>query len=389
MTLFDQSVLLVLLPATLVYTGVALWFLRGLHRRQPTDRLCESNPFVSVVIAARNEESYIGPCLDALSNQTYPQDRFEVLVIDDDSTDATFREASERPFATVLHPDPRFNDHAAKKRPMATGVDQAKGSIILTTDADCTVPPGWVEAMTRSFLPDVDVVIGFSQINDRSRPGSVWEQLQALDFLALMAAAAGAADNGIPLAATGQNLAFRKSAYDRVGGYHDIRHRPSGDDVLLLQLLTRRGGTRAAFCSASESFVSTWRTESPRGYLRQRRRWASNASMQVLNPPFFAYIASVFAANLAILLAILTGGIVALAGLAAGLLKLLGDLLVIRKGATRFGRRDLLRVFPLWALLQPPYIVLAGVLGTTLGFTWKNRQHTHRSPTTDLNHATV
>ncbi len=388
MTSLELAALGFLVISTLAYVISAVLFRIGLGRLH--DPSGADTPFVSVVIAARNEESYIGACLDSLARQTYPQDRYEVLVVDDDSDDRTSEVAASYSVATVVRPDPQFNDHAAKKRPMATGISRARGELILTTDADCTVPETWIEEVTRCFLPEIDVVIGFSQIRQPRSPGSVWDRLQALDFLALLTAAAGATGLGSALAATGQNFAFRKSLFRRVGGYEEVKHRPSGDDVLLLQLFKRRAGARVGFCRSPGGFATTWRTEAIAGYLRQRRRWASNATAQLrLNPLFFSYIVTVFTTNALIPVALCLGPPLFLAGLVAGTVKLLVDALVLSAGAHIFGRRDLLRLFPMWTLLQPVYIVLVGLTGSLFGFTWKNRRHSHRPSSTDLNHATV
>ena len=77
-----------LLISTAIYLGAALAFLVGLRRRK---RRADAHafPFVSVVIAARNEAGYIGDCLKGLAGQSYPADRYEVLVVDDGSTDGT------------------------------------------------------------------------------------------------------------------------------------------------------------------------------------------------------------------------------------------------------------------------------------------------------------
>lgn len=369
-----------------VYALVGLTFRQGLARLRTS--VSEERPFVSVVIAARNEAGYIGHCLDGLARQTYPSDRFEVIVVDDDSSDRTYEEARSRPFVRVIEPDPEFDDYAAKKRPMATGMLQARGSIILTTDADCRIRPEWIASTIKAFTADVDAVVGFSQVKDGQAPLSWIERLQAVDFLSLMTAAAGSAGWKRALAASGQNFAFRKDLYDNVGGYGTIRHRPSGDDVLLLQLF-RRAGARVCFCLDPGSFVSTWRTESLAGYLSQRRRWASNAMVQArLNPAFFGYIASVFVTNLGLPFGLIAGiDPTVIASLVCG--KFTIDASLVWKGGRLFGRTDLLRSFPLWFLLQPVYIATVGLLGTVFGFTWKERRHAARPSPSDVTHATV
>ncbi|MDP6779930.1 MAG: glycosyltransferase [Candidatus Latescibacteria bacterium] len=370
----------VLVCATALYVGAAALFFVGLHRFERGT--CTSRPFVTVVVAARDEEPYIQACLESLVCQTYPADRFEVLVVDDGSQDrtpeTTARIAEKHGHVRALAVGDAFPELAAKKRPLSVGIREARGELILTTDADCRVPPTWVTGMVACFEPEVGVAIGYSEVKPRGSPLTFFERLQALDFLALMSASAGSANLGIPLAATGQNLAYRKALFDAVGGFGPIGHRPSGDDVLLLQLMRRTGRGRIVFAGGEETRVSTWRTESPAGFWRQRRRWASNASCQIrLNPAFAIYLSAVFLVCLIAPAALITGTAEGGPGLPLACLggKAIADLAVLWRGARVFGRQDLLRALPVWEILHLPYTALIGILGTLTGFTWKGRRH--------------
>lgn len=369
-----------LLISTAIYAGAALAFLAGL-RRKTRPGPAGSRPFASVVIAARNEAGFIGDCLKGLTSQTYPADRYEVLVVDDGSTDGTMqvvtRFATAYPNVRCIEATDAFRHMAAKKRPLSEGIRAARGRIILTTDADCSVPPTWISGMVSQLETGADVVIGFSQVKAAGEPLTPAERIQAFDFLALMSASAGAANLGVPLAASGQNFAYRKALFDRVNGFEAIAHCPSGDDVLLLQLF-RRAGARISFSDHPHTFVSTRRAESIAGFWTQRRRWASNArSMASLNPVFFVYLANVFLINLLIPSGIILGAGETAVGLPLSCLavKALADLGVVWRGARRFGRTDLLPVVPVWVLLQMPYTVLVGLFGTFGSFTWKGRTH--------------
>ncbi|MDE2889206.1 MAG: glycosyltransferase [Gemmatimonadota bacterium] len=369
-----------LLISTAIYLGAALAFLVGLRRR-PRPGPAGSRPFVSVVIAARNEAGFIGDCLEGLARQTYPADRYEVLVVDDGSTDGTMqvvtRFATAYPIVRCIEATDAFRHMAAKKRPLSEGIRAARGRIILTTDADCSVPATWISGVVSQLETGADVVIGFSQVRTAADRLTPVERLQAFDFLALMSASAGAANLGVPLAASGQNFAYRKALFDRVNGFEAIAHCPSGDDVLLLQLF-RRAGARIAFSDHPHTFVSTRRAESIAGFWTQRRRWASNARiMASLNPVFFAYLANVFLINLLIPSGIILGAVETAVGLPLSCLavKALADLGVVWRGTRRFGRTDLLPVLPVWVLLQIPYTVLVGLFGTFGRFVWKGRTH--------------
>ncbi len=368
-------VLHLLLLFTVLYTLVALCFFFGLFRLNNQPRTAET-PFISIVIAARNEADYIGLCLHSLKQQTYPSDRFEILVVDDDSTDNTSQIVASMCLDNLrlLPVNNSFPEMAAKKRPMSVGIHRARGKWILTTDADCTVPPTWVASMASYMVADTGVVIGFSQLTSRS----FFDRLQAYDFLTLMAAAAGAAGLGMPLAASGQNFAYRKCLFEKVGGFRDIAHRPSGDDVLLLQLLRQAWDGRIAFAADPGAYATTHRPETPSSLWQQRKRWASNAAYQLrINPIFFSYIAVVFLTNALIPAAFLisiTDGTYTLP-LICWSAKVLVDLLVAGKGGYNFKRADLLIMFPFWEIVQIPYTILIGLAGTLRGFTWKGRDH--------------
>lgn len=365
---------------TVAYMGVTGLFLIGLLFRR-SKRKCLDRPKVTVVVAARNEEEHLPECLQSLVEQDYPETLLEVIVVDDDSSDGTSRVVREfagrRSYIRGLAVGDRFPDYAAKKRPMSVGIAASTGEIVLTTDADCTVPPTWVSGMVSHFAPDVGAVVGFSQVSRAMRP-SFSERVQALDFLGLMAAAAGASNIGLPWAASGQNLGYRKALFDAVDGFSRIRHRPSGDDVLLLQLMRGVTDTRFVFVHSPDTFVQTVRTENWSSLIAQRSRWASNALPQWnLNRPFFLYLTVVFLANLMLpvwgLLGALSQGVGYLPWCAAA--KVGADLALFSVGAWVFGRRDLIPAFPLWTILQPCYMVIVGLGGSLGRITWKGRHH--------------
>jgi len=365
--------------STGLYIGVAAYFLMGLYKPYIPPHHAPQ-PFISVVIAARNESGYIGNCLKSLTQQTYPSHLFEVLIVDDASSDNTARIVEDfsktYPYIHLLNVGNQFPQMAAKKRPMSVGIHQAKGEWIATTDADCQLLPTWLTQLASYMHTDTDVIIGFSQIKTAQDPLTPFEKLQACDFLSLMSAAAGSAHMGYPLAATGQNFAYRKTLFDRVGGFSKVAHRPSGDDVLLLQLMRKASTNKMVFASSPETFVSTHRPETPSSFWRQRKRWASNAAFQIrLNPYFFAYILVVFGAHALIPISLLLHPHTYFIPLGCWLVKSIADGFVIHKGAQAFNRKDLLPIWPLWEIVQPFYIFFIGIVGTLGGFTWKDRHH--------------
>ncbi|MCJ7813016.1 glycosyltransferase, partial [bacterium] len=208
---------IIIILTSLYCMGLFLLFI-GLffpNRRQHGDK-----PHVSVIIAARNEEKNIKNVLADLLNQTYPENRVEIVIVNDHSEDSTEEiiQAISRKNRRIkyLHITQIEEKLTAKKNALFQGIQNSRGEIILTTDADCKVLPTWVETMVSYFSEDVGMVVGFSQLCYGDESCSLFQKIQAVDFLMLMAAAQGTANMGCAWAASGQNLAYRKTVYDQV-----------------------------------------------------------------------------------------------------------------------------------------------------------------------------
>jgi len=106
---------------------------------------------ISVVVPAHNAGQTIGECLKSLLTQSEPQEWYEIIVVDDGSTDDT-RQLVQR-YAVTLLDQPHEGPAAARNR----GVAASKGEVILFTDADCAPAPDWIDEMARPFQ-DQDVV---------------------------------------------------------------------------------------------------------------------------------------------------------------------------------------------------------------------------------------
>jgi len=345
---------------------------------------------VSVVIAARNEEANIGTLLSELVQQTYPTELIEIIIANDGSEDRTGEIIDDfaRKYSHIKHVTTTLDTETglkAKKNALNQGIRRSTGEIILSTDADCHVQPTWVETMVSYFTEPVGMVVGFSQLGKPGIHDSLFEKLQALDFLSLMAAAQGSLNLGWPLAASGQNIGYRKVAFEAVGGFDKIKTRISGDDVLLLQLIRKYTPWQIRFVPDPAAFNWTEAEKTLASFLSQRKRWASNGSYQFkLNRGFFIFILWVFLINAIVIIGtpsyvLMSGTItVPLICLAA---KLVIEFLITFKGAVVYQRLDLLKYFPLWSILQMPYILFAGIFGTLGHFVWKDRRYFQESTT--------
>ena len=179
-----------------------------------------------MVVPARNEEDYIGSCLDSiLSQEPRPA---EVIVVDNGSSDRTAAIARSRGARVVSEPRPGV--HHARQR----GLEAAGTELVAYTDADCRVAPGWIKAIEDGFKdPEVVEVYGPLELFEAPWLDRVLARWLYPAFLRVMDLL------GQPNAA-GANHAVRRDAALAVGGYD----RPYAEDVHLTLKLKRVGKVR-------------------------------------------------------------------------------------------------------------------------------------------------
>ncbi|HEM61855.1 MAG TPA: glycosyltransferase, partial [Chloroflexi bacterium] len=165
--------------------------------------------FISVVVPALDEEKYIGQCLSSLTAQTYPSDLYEIIVVDNGSTDRT-SEIARRFGVNVVH-EPQRGVARARHR----GTEEARGEIIAGTDADALAPPIWVEEIARTFRSDeaLGAVTGPILFRDGSSFDR-WSARYVCNWATMLSYTLG---RGV---VSGNNFAVRTSEYWRVGGFN-------------------------------------------------------------------------------------------------------------------------------------------------------------------------
>ncbi len=362
-----------------LYCAAILLFITGLFKKDTAKT--ENKPFVSIIIPAKNEEINIGGILSDLKNQTYPEDLFEVIVIDDESTDNTAEVVNDFfghiPGLKLLTTTGIESSLRYKKRPLDLGIRQSSGEILLLTDADCRVSPNWITAMVSCFTENTGMVIGFSEASPVT---TMIQKLEALDFLMLLSAARGSAALGAPYACTGQNLAYQRRAFDEVGGFSAFASQVGGDDTLLMQQIKQKTSWQIVFSSNPDSFVTTVPQETLWGFITQRIRWAADTLLVwKTDPLFFVIIVVTFCANLLSLIfpLILIKNHILLLAVGCGLsAKFTVEGILMMKGTSLFNRQNIRPYFLPWFILQIPYISVMGLLSFFGNFLpWGGRQN--------------
>ncbi len=334
--------------------------------------------FLSVIIAAHNEESKIAQCIQGIINQDYPNDKYEIIIADDRSTDGTPEIISRYCADNQLCRSVRVEDEKdviPKKTALIKGLSEVQGEIIVSTDADCNLPATWLSSLNNYFADDVGMVIGHTGY---TRQKGFWKGIDALDYLSQRALGAAFIGIGYAYTCTASNFAYRKEIFEtNKEEFSRIKVRPAEDNYLL-HCVHMKSPYKIAVATDSGSFVSTEGASSFSHFLNQRFRWgAYGGNIVTFGVKLFfiptllfyfslwiCFILSFFITNLFLMLLISLG------------CKMFVDFLFVLRSVTLFKCSYLLKYFlpiSLFHLILIPVIVLKGNLFT---FEWKGRRYT-------------
>ena len=240
-------------------------------------------PEISIIIPARNEELSLGTCLESLLAQTGVI--FEIIVVDDHSTDRTPEIAisfSNRG-VRVIDADPLPPGWTGKNNALVTGTKQAQGGWLLFTDADTIHLPGSLKhALEEAKQHNADLL----SYSPEQIAVTFWEKAILPVIFAELArqyAPAKVSDPESPIAAAnGQYILITREAYNAVGGHAAIAGQIL-EDVALARAVKSSG--RKIFFRYAAGAV---RTRMYRNYAQLREGWTKNLALLFPNPGWLA-----------------------------------------------------------------------------------------------------
>jgi cellulose synthase/poly-beta-1,6-N-acetylglucosamine synthase-like glycosyltransferase len=342
----------------------------------------QASVFISVIIPARNEEQHINDLLQSLQEQRYPKELYEVIIIDDHSTDTTWSllqayDANQMQLKTIS-----LKDHveagnviaAYKKKALETGIHAAQGKLIVTTDADCRFNPLWLQTIA-AFYEANDAKFIAAPVTFYNQP-SLLSLFQTLDFLTLQGITAASVYKRFHSMCNGANLAYERSAFYEVNGFNNIDNIPSGDDMLLMHKIFKLYPEKVFYLKNRCAIVTTEPAASWKQFFHQRIRWASKAD-KYDDKRIFAVLLLVYLLNVCFL----AGAIASFwnsTWLFLVLLLLLAKVLIefpfVNSVAIFFGQQRLMKYFPFLQPLHIGYTIIAGWLGKFGQYEWKGRR---------------
>jgi poly-beta-1,6-N-acetyl-D-glucosamine synthase len=345
------------LPAILIlpYFFLLLKIYRDLLTIRPFSSKSAPSVFITVIIACRNEELRLPALLNSIAGQNYPKELFEVIVIDDNSEDNTCEAATRNKDSLRL--SVIKNRGSGKKEAISTGIEAASGSLIITTDADCTMGTGWIKTIASCYYENnPDMIICPVQLRAGRNVSGIF---QKMEYLGLQGITAGTAMAGNAVMCNGGNLAFTRDAY--------LRHTdslqfelPTGDDVFLLHAIKKERGSKIMWLESTDALVTTAASPSPASFLSQRGRWISKWRFyddRYTSLTGVITFSAVFLQLSVMALLLADPSFVWLLG-AIVVLKSVPDYLVIKNTATRYGMKISLPWLLPAELIYPFYVLV-------------------------------
>jgi cellulose synthase/poly-beta-1,6-N-acetylglucosamine synthase-like glycosyltransferase len=359
---------------TVLYLIISLIIYTGLRR----DEIWSSDkPFISILIPARNEAQNLPVCLDSMTALSYPANLSEVIILNDRSSDDTAEIAQNycKKYGNfcLINISEDTPGLSGKMNVLNQGIAQAKGEILLVTDADCEVTPGWADALVSYFTRDTAMAGGITLLSKEERSESVSDRIQAIDWLFLQGVAAGATNCGIPISILGNNFAFRKSAYLETGGYSAIGFSLT-EDMALLQAIRKLKKWKIKYALNSKTRVYSLPLNTFQELLNQRLRWVSGGMKGPISGWFFMAVA--FLTHLVLPVILITEPL-SLSGLSLLMTVFLADFFAILRPLTaRLNITYLLKYFFLFELYYFFYTTFYALLALLpLKISWKNRKY--------------
>lgn len=237
----------------------------------------------TIIIPYRNEAENLPKLLDSLLKLNYPSKLYEVILVDDASEDLsatlikqTLQPVSEYKNFRIIKNERR--SASPKKDAITTAIENSTCDWILTTDADCVLPPNWLNTYDGIIQKeDPTLVAGPVQYSSSNTISGLF---QRLDGLSLQLVTMGFFGWRMPILCNGANLAYTREAFIKVNGFADNNHIASGDDIFILEKLRNLRPGKILFLKSAEAIVITQAQKNWTEIIDQRIRWASKTSKQ-------------------------------------------------------------------------------------------------------------
>ncbi|MCE7042619.1 glycosyltransferase [Dyadobacter sp. CY312] len=353
--------------------------LKYLWNKLPQKFLSNSKDnFITVIVPVRNEQDNIANLLLDLNQQSMSPAQFEVLIMDDGSTDRTAELVQkciqDFSISIQLIALPEEKTTSPKKRAIETALAIAKGNLIVATDGDCRVGSEWLQSIADCYAETgaklISGPVTFTEENNLT------DHLQTVEFASLIGSGASAISAGFPSLCNGANMAYEKQTFYEVGGYDGVRHIASGDDEFLMHKIAAKYPSSIHFLKDSRAVVRTSPHKNWTLFFRQRKRWASKWKHYQSKTPLVLAL-YVFLCNFALIAAaglFLTSYISANTFVFLTALKVVPEWLFLGSVLRFLNKGKSILYIPVTQLIYPFYVCFFGLAAQKPEYEWKGRK---------------
>ncbi|HTF03254.1 MAG TPA: glycosyltransferase [Bacteroidia bacterium] len=362
---------IILWTVVILYSLLLLLPLIGFLSRKENAAGPGTTRSVAVIVAARNEEKTITALLESLERQ---QDAapFEVVVVNDESTDQTFFVAENYAKRSKLNIRVIDSEGVGKKAALATGIHLSGAEIILMTDADCIVGENWISSFRKHFANErIELVAGLVTY---AKTDSWLRDVLETEMIFLQVVSAGLFHWGKPAMCNGANMGFTWEFFMRNKGFQDDIFF-SGDDIFLLQKAMARGAHTVAWNCDPGAMVSTKPASSVSEAITQRQRWLSKikgytGGTLLFTGPLFLAVQLLLPAAV---IAFFVYGTALNPFTAVFTVKTLVELLLLSLAVPFFGEQKVLLKFPAAVVIYHFISLCAAGMSLQRNVVWKGR----------------
>ncbi|MFY7734093.1 MAG: glycosyltransferase [Bacteroidia bacterium] len=353
------------------YVGLLAIILRT--KRQNKLPISSVQNSFSIVISARNEAGFISQCLQSITNQNYNSENFEIIIINDHSTDDTLTiinqfKIQNPTFKISIINLADFEKIKNKKQAITKGIEQAKFDYIILTDADCTRGNNWLKTINQ-FINISSAKMVYAPVEFAAK--NIFEKLQALEFAGLVGVGAAAMESKYPNMCSAANLIFEKKVFFEVNGYADNMHVISGDDEFLMHKIFKIYPNQVQFLHQKEAIVLTGANGTLSQLTEQRKRWVSKSTKYENRYITFILIMAYFY-NMSMVVNLFIDWHLALNQI---LFKTLIEGVFLVTILKLFGKTKLILLLPLAELFHVLYVIIIGIWANFGTYNWKGRTH--------------
>jgi glycosyltransferase involved in cell wall biosynthesis len=333
----------------------------------------------SIVVPFRNEAENLPILLDSFSKLNYPNDFFEVILVDDESEEVFSVQCSDpsdselaKQYNVQIIKNNRVSN-SPKKDAISTAIQVVKNDWIITTDADCVVNENWLSALDNYIqLHNISMIAGAVSYKCEN---SFLHHFQQLDLASLQGATIGSFGLKKGFMCNGANFAYTKSFFQELNGFEGNDGISSGDDVFLLQKAIAKFPEKVHYLKSENNIVITKPLDYWKSLFYQRVRWASKTgSYQSGFGKGLGLV--VFGGNLAWMLGVgcwVLGVIMFQNVVLLSLLKFIIDAVLIFK-ANHFLTKNKTHYLILGSLFYPFFSVIVALYSLLGKYEWKGRR---------------